>query len=72
MSAGNLAMVIFGHQYTNSRARIDWMGAIGEALVQVWPSPGMPVEWPGKYGLDYDAFDALTKTFRTVYIARAP
>jgi hypothetical protein len=40
MSMGNLAMVVFGHQYADSRARITWIGAMAEALVQIRPSPG--------------------------------
>jgi hypothetical protein len=63
MSMGNLAMAIFGHQYADSHAQGSWQGGMGEALAQIWPSPGIPVEWPGRYGLDYDAFDSLTKTF---------
>jgi hypothetical protein len=63
MSMGNLAMLVFGHQYAGSRARLSWKDAMGEALVQIWPAVTPTVEWPGKYGLDYPAFDALSKTF---------
>lgn len=63
MSMGNLAMVMFGHQYANSHAQLLWKEEMGEALVQIWPSSGGPVEWPGKYGIGYAAFNRLTEVF---------
>jgi hypothetical protein len=64
MSMGNLAMVMFGHEYRHARRhRLLWPDQFNEALVQVWPTSDVPVEWPGKYALGYPAFNALTQVF---------
>lgn len=63
MSMGNLGMVMFGHQYSHSHAQLIWKDQMGEALVPIWPPQDEPVEWPGKYGLGYAAFNRLTEVF---------
>jgi len=64
MSMGKLAMVIFGHEYRHARRhRLVWPDQFNEALVQVWPTSNLPVEWPGKVALGYAAFNALTQVF---------
>jgi hypothetical protein len=64
MSMGNLAMVMFGHEYRRGRRhRLVWPDQLGEALVQVWPAADVAADWLGKYKLDYSAFNALTQLF---------
>jgi hypothetical protein len=60
MSLGNLAMQIFGHQYSNSRVQLRYPELSGTALLQIWPIQTITVNWPGALTIDYPTFDALT------------
>ena len=64
MSMGNLAMQVFGHQYSTSNVQLRYPNLSGVALLQIWPVLSASVEWPGALTLDYPTFDALTGAFR--------
>jgi hypothetical protein len=63
MSLGNLAALIFGHQFAGSRSKLEFSGSIGAALRQIWPPPAPIVEWPQHHALSYKEFDGLTQSF---------
>jgi hypothetical protein len=63
ISLGNLAGLIFGHQYDASRSRLQFSGSIGAALIQIWPPLAENAEWPQDHALSYREFDGLTQSF---------
>jgi len=63
MSLGNLAALIFGHQYEGSRSKLEFSRSIGAAMRQIWPLLAPIVEWPEHHALSYQEFDGLTQSF---------
>lgn len=59
LAVGGVGFVIVGHRLGN-RTKVGYTGALGDALLGIWPPSGVSMTWPPLYMLDRDLLPLLT------------